>query len=151
MSEEFQFFDSYEEYIMNYITQIENESDDAFDMLTNKNKKFLFYQFNQYLAQIGQPLKFVRHSVIADDNCALTVIQERKWQYFIERLVEQSFQVTEEGEIILADGKHKENAIVSDSIRNVTICKDVYKNTYGAVADCLRKAFNYIDKEQLKK
>ena len=75
MSEEFQFFDSYEEYIMNYL--IENESDNALDMLTNKNTKRLFYQFNQYLVQIGQPLKFIRHSVIADDNYALTVIQER--------------------------------------------------------------------------
>ena len=78
MSEEFQFFDSYEEYIMNYLTQTENESDDALDMLTNKTIKFLFYQFNQYLAQIRQPLKLIRHSVIANDNYALTVIQERK-------------------------------------------------------------------------
>ena len=64
-------------------------------------------------------------------------------------LLEQSFQVTE-GEIILADGTTQENAIVTDSIRNVTICKEVYKNMYGAVADCLCKAFNYMDKEQLK-
>ena len=42
VSEEFQFFDSYEEYIMNYLTQIENETDDAPDMLTDKNTKFFF-------------------------------------------------------------------------------------------------------------
>ena len=47
MSEEFQFFDSYEDYIMNYLTQIETESDDVLDMLSHKNTKFLFYQFNQ--------------------------------------------------------------------------------------------------------
>ena len=135
MSEQFQFFESYEEYIMNYLTQIENETDDArdgsrtaatskmerfviivngfqpltiitkrsildvaavldppldaLDMLTNKNTKFLFYHFNHYLVRIGQLLKFIRHSVIADDNCnnTITVIQERKWQYFIERLL----------------------------------------------------------------
>ena len=54
ISEEFQFFDSYDEYIMNYLTKIESESD---DVLSHKNTKFIFYQFNQYLAQIGQPLK----------------------------------------------------------------------------------------------
>ena len=43
MSEEFQFFNSYEEYIMNYMTAIENETDDELDMPTNK---FLFYHFN---------------------------------------------------------------------------------------------------------
>ena len=49
MYEEFQFFDSYEDYIMNYLTQIESESDDVLDMLDMlpyKNTKFLFYQFN---------------------------------------------------------------------------------------------------------
>ena len=78
MSEEFQFFDSYEDYIMNYLTQIESESDDVLDMLSHKNTKFLFYQFNQYSGQIRQPLKLIRHSVIAENNYALTVIQEKK-------------------------------------------------------------------------
>ena len=30
------------------------------------------------------------------------------------------------------------------------ICKNVYKNLYGTVADFLREALNYIDKMQLK-
>ena len=56
-------FDSYEDYIMNYLMQTESESDDVLDMLSHKNAKFLFYQFNQYLAQIGKPLKLIRHTV----------------------------------------------------------------------------------------
>ena len=70
MSEEFQFCDSYEDYIMNYLTQIESESNDVLDMLSHKNTKNFFYQFNQYLAQIGKPLKLKRHT--ADDNNALS-------------------------------------------------------------------------------
>ena len=42
MPEEFQFFDSYEDYIMNYLTQTESESDNVLDMLAYKNTKFLF-------------------------------------------------------------------------------------------------------------
>ena len=79
---EFHFFDNYEDYIMNNLTQIESESDDALDMLTRKNTKFIFYQFNQYLAQIGQPLKLIRHTIIADDNYTRTVIQEKKMALF---------------------------------------------------------------------
>ena len=60
MSEQFQFFDGYEEYIMNYLTETENESDNALDVVTNKDTKFPFYQFKQYLAQIRQPLKCIR-------------------------------------------------------------------------------------------
>ena len=48
---------------MNYLMKIESESDDVLDMLSHKNAKFLFYQFNQYLAQIGKPLKLIRHTV----------------------------------------------------------------------------------------
>ena len=65
MPKVFQFFDSYEDYIMNYLTQIESESDDALDILcwicSHKNAKFLFHEFNQYLAQIRQPLKLIKH------------------------------------------------------------------------------------------
>ena len=81
--EEFQFFDSYENYIMNHLTKIENESDDVLDMLSHKNTKFLFYQFNQYSAQIGQPLKLIRHSVIADDIYPLTATQEKNGSIFL--------------------------------------------------------------------
>ena len=42
MPKEFQFFDSYEDYVMNYLTQIKCESDGVFDMLFHKNTKFLF-------------------------------------------------------------------------------------------------------------
>ena len=56
MSEKFQFFDSYEDYFINYLTQIESESDNVLDMLSQKKTQFLFYQFNQYLAQMGKSL-----------------------------------------------------------------------------------------------
>ena len=126
MYEEFQFFDSYEDYIMNYLTQIESESDDVLDMLDMlpyKNTKFLFYQFNQYLAQIGKPLKLIRHTVIADDSYVLTIIQEKKWQYFMERLLERSLQTTDDEQTFFADGIPQENFIVNDPIKNIAKIK----------------------------
>ena len=84
MFEDFQLFDSYENYIMNYLTKIESESDDVLDMLSHKKKtQSLFYQFNQYSAQIGQPLKLIRHSVIADDIYPLPATQEKNGSIFL--------------------------------------------------------------------
>ena len=118
MCEKLQFFDSYWDDIMNYLTQIESESDDVLDMFSHKNTKFLFLSIQSaFLAQIGQPLKLIRHTVIADDNYALTNIQEKKWQYFIECLLEKSFQTTQVEQIFLADHTPQENAIVNDSIK----------------------------------
>ena len=62
---------------MNYLTQTERESDDVLDMVSHKNIKFPFCQINQYFVQIGKPLKLIRHTVIADDDYALTVIEEK--------------------------------------------------------------------------
>ena len=65
-------------------------------------------------------------------------------------MLEQSLQKTENRQIFLAEGRPQENIIVNDSMKNIAICKNIYKNLYGLVADCLRQAFNYIDEEHLK-
>ena len=61
-------------------------------MLCHKNKKIIFYQFNQYLAWVGQPLKLIRHTVIADDNCALTAIQEKNGSILLKVCSKKAFK-----------------------------------------------------------
>ena len=57
-------------------------------MLTNKNSKFLFCHFNNYLRQINEPTKPIRHSVVLNDKTALEILQNKNWKYFIERVLE---------------------------------------------------------------
>ena len=56
----------------------------CFICFITKIQTFFFYQFNQYLAQIGPPLKSIRHTVIAGDNYALTAIQEQSFFLMFE-------------------------------------------------------------------
>ena len=79
---------SYEDYFMKYLVNINQNEDQKYDILTNKNSKFLFYHFNDYLAHINEPTKPVRHSEIIDDDFALDIMQNKNWQYFIEKLLE---------------------------------------------------------------
>ena len=65
--------------------------------------------------------------------------------------MKRSFQTTDDEQTFLADGTPQENAIVNDSIKNIRLCKNAYKNLYNAVADCSRQSFNYMDKEHPKK
>ena len=46
-------------------------------MLTHKKSKFLFYNFNSYLNRIGKPVQFVRHTIMSDNNYALTFLPEK--------------------------------------------------------------------------
>ena len=55
--------------------------DQKYNILTNKNSKDLFYQFNDYLEHVFEPVKPVPHSLITDDDIALEVIQNENWQY----------------------------------------------------------------------
>ena len=65
----------YENYINEYFLAIKNVNDDKYDMLTHRNLKFLFYNFDNYLNRIGKPLQLVRHTKIADDDIALKNLQ----------------------------------------------------------------------------
>ena len=57
------------------------------NVVTNKNSKYLFYWFNNYLEGLLQPMKHILHSVITDDDVALDIIQNENWQYFIEAIL----------------------------------------------------------------
>ena len=61
---EFSFTDSYEDYC-NYLVQgFKGNEDQKYDVLTNKNEKYFFYRFNDYLERLLQPIKPVLHSII---------------------------------------------------------------------------------------
>ena len=85
---EFILSDEYNDYFMKYLVNIKDGEDEKYDMLTNKNSKFLFYHFNGYLRQINEPTKPIRHSVVVDDDTTLEILQNKNWQYFIERILE---------------------------------------------------------------
>ena len=79
-------------------------------MLTNKNSKFLFYNFNNYLNRCGEPVEKVRHTV-------------KDWSNFIEKL----FQVSEKENFELENNRTEidsvENKLLLDTISNLQICK----------------------------
>ena len=60
--------DDYKKYISDYLAAIKNVGENKYDMLSNKNFKFLFYNFNNYLIQVGKRAELVRHTI----NASLT-------------------------------------------------------------------------------
>ena len=82
---EFEISDNYENYILKYLDAIKNKNDDKYHILTHKNSKFLFYNFNNFLNRIIQKPKLIRHTNISDDDFTLENIQQKNWLYFVER------------------------------------------------------------------
>ena len=54
---EFETLDNYDEYITVHLAAVKNKNDNKYEMLTNKNPKFLFYNFNNYLSTIRKRLQ----------------------------------------------------------------------------------------------
>ena len=83
----FTFTCSYEDYFERLVQGFKGNKDQKYDALTNKNSKYLFHQFNDYLERIFELIKPVRHSVITDDDLALEITQNENRQYFIEAIL----------------------------------------------------------------
>ena len=101
---------------MEYLTAIKSKNDDKYDMLSHKNSKFLFDNFNNFLNRIGKQAKLVRHTKISDDDSVLQNLQE-------------------ENEDFSTNSSTEEKEIIYDLIENLDLCKSVYNVIYIGVAD----------------
>ena len=99
------------------------------DIFTNKNSKFFFYHFNDYLQQNGEQIKKIKHSVVTQDYIAAQEIQDKNWQYFIESVLTFSEEPKE---------KESQKPFQLDTLENVTILRKTYEKLYDQIA----KQFN---------
>lgn len=74
-------------YITEFLIGIDAETDNRFNMLMNKNAKYLFYRYNDFLLSKNRQTISIRHSKIVEDYVAPVAIQNKKWQYLIESLI----------------------------------------------------------------
>ena len=61
MKIEFDFSDDYDNYITKYLPLIQDGNDDRSDILTNKNSKFVFHNFDSHLNSENKPGQPVRN------------------------------------------------------------------------------------------
>ena len=126
---EFIFADSYKDYFQWLIVDFDSYEKTEPDVLTNKNSKFLFYCFNDFLQQRFREPKPVRHSTITDDYIVLDRIQNQNWQYLIESILDacKSNNSVEAIEI-------KKLKIVENNVENIVVCKKACQSFYDLIA-----------------
>ena len=72
--------DSFSNYLRYILYDVDTETMDKFDFFTNKNVKYLFYKFNDYLLFNGLNTVLVRHSKIEEKEIIIKEVQIRYWQ-----------------------------------------------------------------------
>ena len=103
------------------------------DIFTNKNSKFLFYHFNDYLEQNGNQIKKIKHSTVTQDYVATEKIQDKNWKYFVESILSFSENATD---------KEYQKSFVLDTQENVLILKKTYANLYNQISKQFNKTLN---------
>ena len=71
---EFIYDDTYQNYLDEYLLKLNLKNDDRLDVLANKNSKFLFCHFNDYLTCVSVSTKHVRHTTTSSDDLAIKII-----------------------------------------------------------------------------
>ena len=82
---EFVYDGTYQQYYGELLLKINQQDDDRLDALTNKNSKFLFCHFNNFLTRVNVTSFPVGHSKTTNDDPAIDIIQNENWQHFIEK------------------------------------------------------------------
>ena len=76
--------DSFSNYLRCFLGDISAESVDKFDFFTNKNVKYVFNKFNDYLLFNGLNISSVRDSKTGENEIIMKEVQNRDWQYLTE-------------------------------------------------------------------
>ena len=145
---EFSFTDRYEDYFDWLVQGFKGSEDQKYDVLTNKNSKYLFYQFNDYLERLLQPIKPVRHSIITDDDLGLEIIENENWQYFIEAILTAC--KTNNGGINNTVNLKNIN-LIKNPIENITICKQTYLSFDNQISQYLTNTIRNLPVDEGKK
>ena len=75
---------NYDSFLSKYLMSIKAKDDDRFDMLADKNFKFLFYHFNDWLDMKNGLFQSVMNNIINEDEKGLVKLQFLNWSYFIK-------------------------------------------------------------------
>ena len=101
-------------------------------MNSNPTSKFLFYNFNTFRSLHGKNIFTIRHSIVANDEYALEILQNRSWFHFIKNLIyisnnDLSFDLFQEENT-------EENSLIDKTFENLNYCKSFYENVFDDIA-----------------
>ena len=113
-------------YIIEFLMGIDAETDDRFDILTNKSVKYLFYRYNDFLLSKNLPTISIRHSKIVENYVAIKEIQNRNCQYLIKSLISRVEE--ENNDFILKT--IKDSGLLKKIEKNYRLAICVYDSIY---------------------
>ena len=114
------------------LDNLNSEIIDRFDMLANKNVKYLFYRCYGFLLSKSLPTIPLRHSKLTENKVVAEELQNRYWQKLIENLISS---VKNKKNDYLMPLEKKEAKIIIDMKDNYNVISIVYNSVYSSIAE----------------
>ena len=76
---------TFESYMNNFLPVFSIDDVKKYDLFTNKNSKYLFYRFNEYVKAYGSHRRKIKHTFKMKDSVSMQKIEARSKQFLIEK------------------------------------------------------------------
>ena len=75
----------FESYMNNFLPVFSIDDVKKYDLFTNKNSKYLFYRFTEYVKAYGSHRRKIKHTFKMKDSVSMQKIEARSKQFLIEK------------------------------------------------------------------
>ena len=141
----FAYRNSFEKYISSFLPAFSIDDVEKYDLYANKNSKYLFYRFNEYIKAYGGKRRKIKHTQKLKDSIRLKKIEERNKQFLVEKIIHSvEFQnpytnsVEQKPEIIdIVETNHK-------------IARRVYEELYLDIADLFQEFIRSLPPQDIQ-
>ena len=136
---------SFENYMKNFLPLFSLDDVDKFDLYSNKNAKYLFYRFNDFIKKSGGKKQIIKHTLKIKDSVCLKKIENKNRQFLVEKKIHGV-----EFQNLYEDSIEKKPGIIETVEKNYEIIRKVYQYLFTEVADIFLKYIHSLDSDEIQ-
>ena len=141
----FAYRNSFEKYISNFLPAFSIDDVEKYDLYANKNSKYLYYRFNEYINGYGGKRKKIKHTQKRKDSIGLKKIEERNKQFLVEKIIHSvEFQNP------YTNSVEQKPEIIDIVETNYKIARHVYQYLYLDIADLFQEFFRSLPPQDIQ-
>ena len=132
----------FKHYVKNFLPSFRLDDVDKFDLFSNKNAKYLFYRFNDFIKKSGGKKQIIKHTLKIKDSVGLKKIEDKNKQFQVEKIIHGvEFQNPYENSI------EKKPEIIEIVEKNYRIIIRVYQYLFTEIADIFLEYIYSLDSD----
>ena len=122
---------TFEQYLSGFLPAFDVDADAKLDALTNKNIKYLFCRYNDYLVYKGFDPSPIIHTKLSTDEVVIEKFQNRDWQYLIESLIHKVEKEKDYYKIKTTE----DSEMIQDMSKSYRLLRRIHHNLYTKIAE----------------